>query len=143
MSNVDSDDSDNLKKGARVIPDKKTKKPRPPIIPKAQRHIEEKNKIKQKFDKILGITETNNKFYMCDIDEDKEKQKQIEDTLDDIKKYYQCCVCRWYRSPVDRLYLALIKYVYKSANIELIHTQKTVERDGKKQNTGMYIVCEK
>jgi hypothetical protein len=138
MSNTDSDESNNLKKGARVIPDKKPRKPRPPIIPKAKRFTEEKNKIRQKFDKILGISADNDRFYMCDIDEN--KQKQIEDTLEDIKKYYQCSESRWYKEPVNRLFLALIRFVYKNAKVELLHTQKTVERNGVKLTTGMYVV---
>ena len=68
------------------------------------------------------------------------EQEVQEDMLDDIKKYYPCSTCRWFQKGVDRLYLALIKYVYKYSKVELIHSQKTVEREGKKINTGMYVI---
>lgn len=127
MSNTDSDDSDN-----------KIKKVRKTSIRNNSKFSEERKEIKQKLDKILGITETNDRFYMCDIDE--VKQKEIEDMLEDIKKYYPCSECRWYTKGVDRLYVALIKYIYKCAKVELLHSQKTVERHGKKVYTGMYLV---
>lgn len=108
------------------------------VIPKSEKYIDEQKQIKKNIDKILNISDSNNKFYVCDIDE--KMQKKIEDMLDDIKKYYPCSTCRWFQKGVDRLYLALVKYVYKYAKIELIHTHKTVERDGKKIGTGMYII---
>ncbi len=135
MSNADSDDSLIIKKKVQLDEGKKVRKA---AVPKSEKYIKEQKQIKKKMDKILGLSDDNDRFYMCDIDED--MQKEIEDMLDDIKKYYPCSACRWFQKGVDRLYLALIKYVYKYAKVELIHTQKTVERDGKKMNTGMYII---
>ncbi len=126
MSNTDSDESNNLKKVRKIR------------IPKSSKYDEKRKEIKQKLDKILGISEKNDRFYMCDIDEI--KQKEIEDMLEDIVNYYPCSKCRWHKKGVERLYIALIKYVYKYAKLELLHSQKTVERNGKKLNTGMYVI---
>lgn len=107
-------------------------------LSKDEKYKKEQSIIKTKLDNILNLNDTNCKFYLCDINDD--KQKEIENMYSDIRKYYTCGKSRMARSEVQRLYLAIIKIVYKQAQIDLIRSQKTVERDGKKINTGMYIV---
>jgi hypothetical protein len=107
-------------------------------LKKIDKYIKEQNAILNKLNNILGISSINNKFFMCDIDES--VQKEIEAMYEDVKKFYKCGTTRICRRGVTRKFLAIIKIIYKAANIKLIHAQYNVERHDKKINTVVYIV---
>ena len=114
-------------------------KPRVGRIPKAEKYAKERQETLDKINKILGITDTNNKFYLCDITE--EKETQILNMKNDIKIFFNCNRNRIFsKESVKREFLSLIKIVYKYMNIELIHTRKNIERNNKIINTGLYII---
>jgi hypothetical protein len=104
--------------------------------PKAEKYIKERHETLNKINKILGITDTNNKFYLCDITE--EKQSQILSMKDDIKVYFNCSYDRVFKFGVKKEYIALIKLIFKYMNISLICSRKTVERNNKKISTSLY-----
>jgi hypothetical protein len=108
-------------------------------LKKEDKYSKEQSIILTKLNNILGISDTNNKFYLCDMNDS--VQKQIEGLLDDVKRYYKCGRSRLCNvGDVKRIFLAIIKIIYKAANINLYRIQQTVERNGKKINSGVYIV---
>lgn len=116
---------------------KLNKKGRPTKINKYKK---ERDDILEKLNKILGISNTNNIFYICDLTED--KQKEICDLKDKVKKYFEVSAYKIFSKNVKREYLSLIKIIYIQNSIEFIHSKKKVERDGKKINTAFYLINE-
>jgi hypothetical protein len=108
---------------------------------KIDKYVKEQHELLIKLNNILGITLTNNKFIICDIDES--KQNQIVDLFEDVKRYIKCGtarICKQGVHGIQRPFLAIIKIIYKAANINLLHMQSFVERDDKKIFTGIYFV---
>jgi len=108
---------------------------------KAIKYQKEKNDILIILNNILGITETNNIFYLYDIDNDENKKNQIMDLLDDCKKYFN--TSEWTvvaRNVTARRYLSLTRSIYKAMNYKLTSMVKTDKQDNKFIKRTGYIV---
>lgn len=108
---------------------------------KAIKYQKEKIEILNKLNNILGITETNNIFYLYDIDRDINKQNQIMDLLDDCKKYFNATNWAIITREVNvRRYLSLSRSIYKDTNCKLTSITRTDKEDNKNIKRTGYIV---
>lgn len=57
---------------------------------KKELYQKERHEVLTKLNQIVGINEANNIIYLYDIDNSLDKQKQISDLSDDVKKYFKC-----------------------------------------------------
>lgn len=145
---IDSEES--IKKDKIVIKSKKysvIKDKKEPVITnkkgpvvKTIKYKKERIEILQKLNNILGITKTNNKFYICDLSED--KQKEICDLKEYVKKYFHCNRNRIFAKNeiVKKEYLSIIKIIFKYMDVDISLTRKVIDKDGEKINTGIYFV---
>jgi hypothetical protein len=92
-------------------------------MPKSiQNYTIEREELLKKMLEILGITEENKMLSLKKLDEDEEKQKQIINLIDDIKKYFICSKWAYFsnqKKEFKRLYLSLIKAVMKDMNVKM------------------------
>jgi|LakMenE01Jun11ns_1017448.scaffolds.fasta_scaffold9524562_2 hypothetical protein len=132
---VESDSvNDNIKE---IIPIIKNNSGRPK---KENLFKKERQEVLNKLNNILKITNDNQKFYMCDIDEP--KQKQIMDLKNDVKKYFTSKSYNVFvkSDDMERNYLSLIKLIFKEMKIKLTRTPKSITRDGKSIKTACYLL---
>ena len=108
---------------------------------KVLKYQKEKIEILNKLNNILGITETNDSFYLHTIDDDENKQNQIMDLLDDCKKYFNaghwaiCC-----KELHTRRYLSLMRSIYKDTNCTMTYFMKTFRENDKTVRRSGYII---
>ncbi len=103
----------------------------------------ERDEVLQKLNKILGITDKNNKFYMEDINE------EIEHKIMKLKKhvweYFYGKASAVFNSKyaVKKEFLSLLKIVYKEMGYELTRVEKRIKRKDKYVYSSYYIVEKK
>ncbi len=92
-------------------------------MPKSIKNFtKERQELLQKMLNILGVTEENKMFSLKKLDEDTEKQKQILDLVEDIKKYFICSRWAFFShkdKEIKREYLSLIKAVMKDMKVKM------------------------
>ena len=87
---------------------------------KVELYNEDRQIIINKLFEILEITEFNKSFSLHKMDDNIEKQQQVLDLEQDIKKYFICS--RWTcinKKDVQRKWLSMIKYVFRDMDIKL------------------------
>ena len=113
-------------------------------MPKSIKNFtKEREEVLQKMLTILGITDDNKMFSLKKLDEDEEKQKQIIDLVEDIKKYFVCSKWTYFshtEREIKRNYLSLIKAVFKSMNVKIYSTFIHKKIDGKNKCETIYIL---
>jgi hypothetical protein len=88
---------------------------------KKYKYENERNNIITKLNEILGITNTNNIFYLSDIDNDVNKQNQIIDLENDSKLYLNSCCWSYFTKDLKtRKYLSLLRSIYKDMKYDMI-----------------------
>jgi hypothetical protein len=107
---------------------------------KSEKYKKEREEVLKKLKDILGITGTNNIFYMYDIDKNEDKQQAIMDLKDDVYAYFGHKENRIFYSKTLRPYSSLLKIVLKEMGYTLLRTTKTIERDGKKHVSSCFIL---
>jgi hypothetical protein len=110
---------------------------------KSIKYKKEREDVMKKLNGILGITEENKMFYVCDIDDD--KQKKISDMKDEIGEYFGGKHTLVFAGETDmkREFLSLIKTVYKEMGFTIIRKIKTVVRNDIKQRSTCYYIWDK
>ena len=108
------------------------------IPPKKDIFIDERKQLLQKLNDILGITDTNNVFYLYYLDKDLEKQQKIYELEKEVKIYFRCSEWTYFAKNTKKKYLSLIRSIYNDMNFNItrkatiipidnnikIHTQK-------------------
>lgn len=108
---------------------------------KAEKYKKEREEILNKLNDILGITSENKKFFMWDVDNNKEIQKKIMDLKDDVSKYFCAKQSSIYTNDnPERDYFILLRMIYKEMNIKLIHADTKILRNDKKVYSGCYML---
>jgi hypothetical protein len=134
---IDSD-NDNIKEDVNKDIKPKNKGGR---LKKSDKYKEERLDIVNKINNILGVTETNKKFYTYDLDKDEAKQKEIMKLKDDVEKYFASKQNALFsKDKHQRDYLLLIRLVYKDMKIKMSHITTTITRDDKKVQSGGYLL---
>ncbi len=113
-------------------------------MPKSIKNFtKERQELLQKMLTILGITEENKMFSLKKLDEDPEKQKQILDLVEDIKKYFICSKWAYFSNQTKefkRLYLSLIKAVFKDMKVKIFSSFLHIKKDDKTQYETFYVL---
>ena len=112
---------------------------------KSSKYYEERQDIIKKLNNILGITSINNSFYIYELDNNIEKQKQILDLKRDIKEYFPCSKWAVYNnsSKLKKEYISLIRSVYKYMNYEITYKSITIKNNENKIPTIIYFINKK
>jgi hypothetical protein len=141
---VESDsDNDNIKED--VNKDIKPKNKSAGRPKREEVFKKERNEVLNKLNKILGITEDNDKFYLWDVDNNTDIQKGILDLKTDVEKYFRCSGWSFYSKKVgeDRKYMSLMRSIYKDFKYELFAKTMIITRNNNKIKTQQYIVIKK
>jgi len=108
---------------------------------KAVKYQKEQIEILNKLNNILGITETNDTFYLHTIDDDEIKKNQIIALLDDCKLYFTtggwAVICK----PAHvRRYLSIVRSIYKDMGYKLDAIMRTFKEGIKPVKRAGYVV---
>ena len=113
---------------------------------KVDKYNEDRLFILDKIKNILGLTEENMIFYLHDIDNDKEKQSEIEDLKPIIETCFKSKNSAVFM-PGDkqaiRPYMSLIRLVFKEMGYNIVVTSVTIYRNQKSVYTSMYTINKK
>lgn len=87
---------------------------------KEQKYEKERKEVLDKLLKILNINKENTIFYVNDLQNDENKQKQILDLESDVIKYFKHCRWSYFtRENLPNPYLSLAKSILKNMNINM------------------------
>jgi hypothetical protein len=108
---------------------------------KSELFMKERNEILNKLNEILGITETNKKFFMWDVDNNKDMQKRIMEMKDDVSKYFGSKNTALYtKDTQERDYFILLRLIYKEMGYKMIHADTKIMRNNIKVYSGCYML---
>jgi len=110
---------------------------------KTDKYNTERTQILNKISDILGVTPENKIFYLYDIDNNKEKQQQINDLKSQIETYFKSknsAVFMPDEKKAIRPYMSLIRLVFKEMGFHMIVTRVTIYREEKSIYTSMYTI---
>ena len=100
---------------------------------------EEREKLINKLNVIIGISTNKNSFILHDIDNDIVKNK-IKELVPEVKKYYKYGSWHYFKEEEKQDEIGLLKSIYKYSDYVLTNKKKILERDGvKKQHTEIHI----
>ena len=86
------------------------------------KYINERKELLQKIFNILVVTENNKMVSLKKLDEDKNKQQNIMELENDIKKYFICSRWAYFSNKTRKFkrdYLSLIKAIMKDLGIKM------------------------
>jgi len=97
----------------------------------------ERKQILNKIFDIIGITETNKKFYSHEIENDSIKKQKIFDLEPEINKYF--IVCTWTafkpKRNIERRAISIIKSLLKDMKIDVLTYQIKIKNENNKYIT--------
>lgn len=100
---------------------------------------EERQKLINELNEIIGISANKNYFILHDIDNDNVKNK-IKKLVPEVKKYYKYGSWHYFKEEEKQDEIGLLKTIYKYSDYILTNKKKILERDGiKKQHTEIHI----
>jgi len=102
----------------------------------------ERQEVLDKLNKILGITNDNNKFFLWDIDSNDDIKKSILELQTDVEKYFRCSGWNFFSKKIqeDRKYMSLIRSLYKEFNFELYPKTILITRNNQKIKSQQYAI---
>lgn len=104
----------------------------------------ERNDIIIKLEGLLGLSNTNRKFVLADLDNNVTTQNEIIKLDGDIKKYFSCGNWPYFMSENgQKRYISLVKSIYKDMGYDLTKKAVVLEKDGYFKNTHEYEVIKK
>jgi hypothetical protein len=112
---------------------------------KSELYVKERKQILDKMLEILEITDTNKMFYLCDLDENPDKQKAILDLKTEIPKFFSCSTWACYKNnenapKIKREYIALVRSVLKDMDIKYQASTGLIKRNNESKRTQIYIL---
>jgi hypothetical protein len=113
-------------------------------MPKSIKNFtKEREELLQKMLAILGVNQDNKMFSLKKLDEDQQKQKQIIDLVEDIKKYFICSRWAYFSNQTKefkRDYLSLIKSVLRDMQVKIFSSFLHIKTDDKIQYETFYVL---
>ncbi len=91
----------------------------------------ERKEVLDKLLKILNVNKENTIFYINDLQNDENKQKQILDLESDVKKYFSCGKWLYFaKKDIPNPYLSLLKSLLKDMkiNTSMIYYKDTTNK---------------
>ena len=109
---------------------------------KTELYTIERQIILDKIFEILNINDSNNIFFLKDLDNDENKQNQILELELEIRKVFVCGSWASFVCPnVKRKVLSMIKNIMKAMNYKMIAKRKLIKNSDKKlQETYYYFL---
>ncbi len=114
-------------------------------MPKQKKAIKYKKEQEEIIQKIITILDATNKtFILYDIDNDEEKQKQIYNLIDDIKKYFSSYNIGGLKEPdrYKRTWLSIVRQLLKK-KYNVISGDLTITKNEEKIRTRIYTLIDK
>ena len=114
-------------------------------MPKQKKAIKYKKEQEEIIEKIITILDATNKtFILYDIDNDEEKQKQIYNLIDDIKKYFSSYNIGGLKEPdrYKRTWLSIVRQLLKK-KYNVISGDLTITKNEEKIRTRIYTLIDK
>lgn len=87
-------------------------------ITKKEQYKKERKEILDKLNDILGITAENKQFCFDDLTD--KVREDIDDLIDDVKKYFTCSRFPFFCKEVDDKQLSIIKSIYKHEGFRVL-----------------------
>lgn len=109
-------------------------------LPKKDVFIDERKQLLQKLNDILGITDTNNAFYLYHLDNDFEKQQKIYELEKEVKEYFRCCEWTYFTKNTKKKYLSLIRSIYHDMNFNITRKATIISINNNIINTQLYFI---
>lgn len=109
-------------------------------------YTEQRKSVLNRLLEILEIDEKNNMISLRRLDKDVEKQNRIIELEEDIKKYFisgRWTVFNKKNRVIKRVYLSLIKAIFKDMNIKIISKAVMSKDDNNKSICETYYIIEK
>ncbi len=104
----------------------------------------ERNDMIVKLEGLLGLTDTNRKFLLADLDNNVNTQNEITKLDGDIRKYFSCGSWPYFTfENGQKKYISLVKSIYKDMGYELTKKAIVLEKDGYFKHTHEYEVIKK
>lgn len=128
-----SDNSDNSTNEEKI---KRTRN----RLTKKQQFIKEREELVGKLNNIIGIDEKKNYVYLYDLENDKEVLTQIENLVEEIKKYHKCGAWGYFleKERGGGNLIGLLRSVYKDNDIIITTKNKILIRNDKRINCTVY-----
>jgi hypothetical protein len=96
------------------------------LYKKDDKYGKEQKEILERLNKILGITETNDKFIVEEIDGG--KQKEIKNMEAEVIQYYPCSIWPYFNKHTEKKWTSFIKSIYKHGGYEFELTKKSINK---------------
>lgn len=113
-------------------------------LSKKVKYEKERKDILNKLNKILGINETTNMFYLYDIEHNDKMMKDILDLKPDIEKCFTSKNSAVFKKDnPTKPHTSLIRIVYKEMGYSVVTTNKTINRDNKSIKSTCYLIVTK
>ncbi len=101
----------------------------------------EQNEILKKINNILGISKDNNKIYLYDIENDKDKREKILALSPEVRKAFKCGSWGFFREELCKdNHVLLCKSIYKAMGYQILSKQTDIIRENQKIKTMQYII---
>ena len=97
---------------------------------KKEKYQKEQEEIVKRLNTILGLNEKNNKFILEDLKNDQEKQKQILELEEDVKKCFAYNRWAYFKVGIKNEAISLMRSIYKSSGYDVNYKQK--QKNGEK-----------
>ncbi len=118
-------------------------------VKKSEQFPTERKAILDKLLGILGITESNRSFLLCDLDDSPEKQAEILALKADIPKYFSCGTWTPFKpiikkEDIEREYMCLVRSLLKDMGVEyMLMTVDVSTISGERKRTQKYYIPNK
>lgn len=87
--------------------------------PKNEKYAKDRKIILDKTLQILNITKENNIFYVCDLENNNDKIKQLNDLVADIKTYFSYGTWTFFaKTGIPFPYTTLVRAIFRDMNVK-------------------------
>ena len=106
---------------------------------KTELYTDERQIILNKIFEILNINDSNNTFFLKDLDNDEKKQNQILELESDIRKFFVCGNWACFTNHnIKRKALSIIKNLINDMNYNIIPKRKLIIKDNDRYRDTIY-----
>ena len=126
-NNTLTSNSDNVNKNNKRCKKRSTKK---------EMYEEEREKIIQELNKILGVDEKNNEIFLYDLERNEKVKEFLKNNILNIQKYYKCGTWGYFSNDHKKgsgNEITLLRSIYKNDDYDILSKRIMNERDGKKK----------
>lgn len=87
--------------------------------PKNQKYAQERKTVLDNLLKILELTSESNIFYVCDLENNDKKKKQLDDLVEDIKQYFSYGTWTFFaKTDIPFPYTTLVRAIFRDMDVK-------------------------